>query len=74
MFPFLSFIMGDVWVKWFGGQPELHHIVPRQLVLLLHHALDRVRVAWEKEENIRVHAATAYAVIAGESKKRRVTG
>ena len=71
IFKFLSSILGDVWKRWFPAEPSLSHIVPRQVALLLHHGLDRVRAAWEADNAIPGKAATAYSVLCGESKRRR---
>ena len=72
VFEFLTSILGDVWKRWFAAEPLLSHVVPRQVALLLHHGLDRVRATWQADNAIPSKAATAYAVLCGESKKRRV--
>ena len=71
VFEFLTSILGDVWKRWFAAEPLLSHVVPRQVALLLHHGLDRVRATWQADNAIPGKAATAYAVLCGESKKRR---
>ena len=71
VFEFLTSILGDVWKRWFAAEPLLSHVVPRQVALLLHHGLDRVRATWQADNALPGKAATAYAVLCGESKKRR---
>ena len=67
---FLTSILGDIWKRWFS-EPALAHVVPRQVALLLYHGLDRVRTAWEADNATPGQAASAFAVMCGESKRRR---
>ena len=69
--PLMTAILGDVWTRWFA-EPTPERIVPRQVALLLHQGLDRVRAAWEADSAIRGQAASAYAVLCGEAKRCRV--
>ena len=68
--PFCSRLLGPSWSRWFPTEPSPTRVVPRQAALLLHMALDRVRVAWEDQAAIASRAVDAYAALSTESRRR----
>lgn len=67
-------LLGPNWKLIFPaiGGPTNSAVMPRQSVLVLLHALERVKTKFEGIEDSRAAAAKSLAVIVGESKKRRV--
>ena len=71
---FMRSALGTAWEKWFVNQPQAQDTVPRQVVILLHTSLTRLRNHWEDAEKtgeIAEAAQGSYAAMIGQSKKRR---
>ena len=66
--------MGGVWGRWFPTEPAPETLVPRQVALLMHSSLQRLKEHWEsvdKATEMRAQTAATYAAMSGAAKKRR---
>ena len=70
----LLLLGADVWGRWFPTDVTIEDVVPRQVAMLMHATLDRVRATWEAEaataDRIRNEAATAVGVLVANNKRR----
>ena len=70
----LKALLGPLWSTLFPTTPSGKTVLPRQSVLVLLHALERLKARFEGVEETKLAAAASYAVISEASKKRRASG
>ena len=68
---FVRAAMGSHWNKWFSTEPLGGDYIPTQVLRLTLASMERLRDHWAQQENTAVQAATSYAVLESEGKKRR---
>ena len=69
-------LLGETWSLWFPGEGtglSDHTILPRQSVLWIMQALDAMRQLYERAEESRKAAASSFAVLTEDFKKRRAS-
>ena len=67
-------LLGPLWEALFPSGATETTVFPRQAVLIILHALERLKARFERVEETRKAAGASYAVISEISKKRRTTG
>ena len=71
---FVRSTLGSAWAKWFRNDVAAEDVIPRQVLDLVLHALEKLKLEWDSEKAAKATgkaAAGSYTLLVGAAKKRR---